>query len=169
MQPVPALSPITKWQQQWPDKSHLSRTYNKSASFLTGEHHWIHPLQRACGSAVNVPAATPCCLYLLSPQPSCAGPSQDKATLPSPFWMEEFPWREVEGACNQPVSAPFTPVTAQIPDQTTDTENAVMDSITCTVRMGKWVLGNWTQEIRALNWAAPVLPSSHPKRTSGEL
>lgn len=44
-----------------------------------------------------------------------------------------------------------------------------MDSDTCTVRKGKGVLGGWTQEARALNWAAPVLPYSHPNRTSGEL
>lgn len=80
-------------------ESHLSRTYNKSASFFTGKHHWINPLQRACGSRVNVLAATQCCFYFLSHQSSCAGPSQGKATLPSPFWMEEFPPRVAEGCC----------------------------------------------------------------------
>lgn len=68
-------------------------------TFFTGNLHWIHTLQRACGSRANALRAIQRHLYFLSHHSNHPGWYWGQVSLLLPFWTEEFSSSEAAGRC----------------------------------------------------------------------
>lgn len=116
MQPVPALLLIKKWQEQWPDKRVIypELTINLRLSLQVNSAEFIH-----CKELVDqelMCLQPPNAVYIFYPI-SQTVQGHPKARLPFHHpseWKSSHQGR-LRVAVSQPVPAPFTPTTAQIP------------------------------------------------------